>query len=272
MTQPRMTPEDASAYTELACRLAALGGQKILPFFRAQIDIDNKAAGAGWDPVTEADREAEKVMRAEIHRLHPSHGILGEEHGHHEGQASWTWVIDPIDGTRAFILGQLHWGTLIALNDGRSAVVGVMHQPYVEETFVGSPAGAELRRRGEVHRLHTRRCASLKEAVVCATHPDVFRTRAERAAFDLVASRARQLRWGGDCYNYCLLAAGLVDVVIESSLLPYDVQAIVPIIRGAGGVITTWSGGPAESGGQIVACGDPGLHAQILPVLSAAAE
>jgi myo-inositol-1(or 4)-monophosphatase len=247
-------------YLDFACHLADLAGREILPHFRTQVDVHNKAGGAAFDPVTAADRAAEEVIRREIHRVYPDHGIRGEEHGHKSGDSTWTWVIDPIDGTRAFIIGQLHWGTLVALNDGERPVVGVVHQPYVGETFVGSTLGAELRVHGVARPLRARPCPRLEDAILCATHPGVFADAAERAAFDRVARRVRMVRWGGDCYNYALLAAGFVDLVIESSLFAYDVQALVPLIEAAGGAIATWDGGPAHEGGRIVAAGDPALH------------
>lgn len=259
---------EAAAYLEFACRLADEAGARILPYFRRALTVDNKSASGGFDPVTAADRSAEAAIRDEIAKAYPSHAILGEEHGRTGGEATLTWLIDPIDGTRSFILGQLHWGTLIALNDGGRPIVGVVHQPFVGETFVGFPGGAEWRRGDERRRLSTRPCVRLDDAIVCTTHPDHLAGRAERAAFDLVAARARLVRYGGDCYSYCLLAMGLVDLVIESGLFPYDVQPLIPIVEGAGGVVTDWSGGRADRGGQVVAAGDRSLHEAVLGILA----
>jgi len=267
-----MTATNSAEFVEFACRLAELAAAAILPHFRTRIEVHNKAGNAGYDPVTAADRAAEEVIRGEIHRVYPTHSVHGEEHGHAKRDSDWTWVIDPIDGTRGFILGQLHWGTLVALNDGTRPVVGVMNQPYVGEMFVGSSAGAEIRHGGRRTPLRSRACPVLGEAVVCTTHPGVFKTRGERAAFDRVAGEARQARYGGDCYNYCLLAAGLVDLVIEANLFPYDVQALIPIVEAAGGVMTTWDGGSAQDGGQIIAAGDPALHRAVLPLLQSARD
>jgi histidinol-phosphatase len=255
-------------YVAFACRLGELAGAAILPHFRAATEVHNKAAAGAFDPVTIADRAAETAIRKEIARVYPTHGVFGEEHGRLAGTDRFTWVLDPIDGTRAFILGQLHWGTLIALNDGVRPIVGVMHQPFVRETFVGWPRGAELRRGRDAKPLRTRKCARLGDASVCATHPNMFGRPDERAAFQMIASKSRLVRYGGDCYSYCLLAAGFVDLVIESGLQPYDVQALVPIIQSAGGVITDWSGAPAYQGGQVIAAGDPELHRVALEVLS----
>jgi histidinol phosphatase-like enzyme (inositol monophosphatase family) len=257
-------------YLEFACRLGELAGKAILPHFRAALDVGNKAA-SGYDPVTIADRAAEEAISSEISRVYPEHSIYGEEYGRSPGASPLTWVIDPIDGTRAFILGQLHWGTLIALNDGQRPVLGVMHQPYVGETFLGSPFGAFVRRDGQERPLRTRACASLRDAAVSTSHPDYFVRREERAVFHLIASKARLTRYGGDCYNYCLLAAGLIDVVIESELHAYDVQALIPTIEAAGGVMTGWDGKPCYEGGAVVAAGDPALHRCLLDVLRWAA-
>jgi histidinol phosphatase-like enzyme (inositol monophosphatase family) len=267
----RLSDHEIREYLEFACRLGERAGAAILPHFRAVIAVDNKAAAGSYDPVTIADRSAEETISREIARVYPGHAIHGEEHGRSTGTSPLTWVIDPIDGTRAFILGHIHWGTLIALNDGTRPVLGVMHQPYVGETFLGSPAGAFLRRNGQGRRLRTRGCARLREAAVCASHPDQFARREERAAFDLVASKARLTRFGGDCYNYCLLAAGLIDLVIESALHAYDVQALIPMVEAAGGVMTGWDGQPCYEGGAVIAAGDPKLHQKVLEMLAWAA-
>jgi myo-inositol-1(or 4)-monophosphatase len=257
-------------YTAFACHLAELAGRVILPYFRVRLDVENKTAGSGYDPVTLADRSAERVIRDEILRVYPGHGILGEEHGFVAGTDRATWIVDPIDGTRAFIIGQLHWGVLIALNDGSRAVVGVMHQPYTGETFVGSQLGAELRRGGVSTPLRVSECKRLADAIVSATDPAMFTGPGEGDAFRAVASRARMRRYGGDCYSYCLLAAGFIDLVIESGLQPYDIQALVPIIEAAGGIVTSWSGGSPDNGGQIVAAGDRELHKIALWLLASA--
>ncbi len=254
---------------EFALRTAEAAGRAILPHFRAALDVADKGGQRGYDPVTVADHAAEAVIRAEIARVYPGHGIRGEEHGEERGSSQYTWVIDPIDGTRSFILGQMHWATLIALNDGDGVVAGVAHQPYVGESFLALAGGtAEWRRGAERRMLRTRRCPALVDAVVACTDPKMFRTTAERAAFDRVADRARLTRWGGDCYAYCLLAMGLIDVVIEASLYAYDVQALMPIVRAAGGTITTWTGERCDEGGYVVACGDPALHAEVLALLA----
>jgi len=258
-------------FTAFASRLGEIAGRAIIPYFRAAIDIDNKAGAGRYDPVTIADRFAETAIRDEIARVYPTHGILGEEHGSKPGRDRLTWIIDPIDGTRAFIIGQLHWGVLIALSDGEHPMLGMMHQPFTGETFTGSRLGAEWRRGAEHRVLRTRACPRIEDAVVSATDPAMFKRGAERAAFRALAGRARMRRYGGDCYSYCLVAAGLIDLVIESALQPYDIAPLIAIIEGAGGVVTSWSGKSAAGGGQCVAAGDPALHRLAIEMLSAAA-
>ena len=264
-----MTPPAPYAqYLEFARRVAEAAGGAILPHFRETIVVEDKGSAGDYDPVTAADRAAEAVIRAEIARAFPDHGILGEEHGRAGGTSNLTWVIDPIDGTRSFILGQLHWATLIAINDADEVVAGVAHQPFVGESFLASADGPARWRRGTEERvLKTRRCPGIAAAVVACTDPKMFVTGEDLAAFRRIADTARLVRYGGDCYAYCLLAMGLVDIVIESSLRAWDVQALMPIVARAGGVMTTWDGRRCDEGGSVVACGDPTLHVQVLEAL-----
>lgn len=266
-----MSAKAHGPYLEFAYDAALAAGREILPHFRRALAVEDKGSPAGYDPVTVADRAAEASIRTAIARTYPDHGIRGEEQGWQKGGAPYTWVIDPIDGTKSFILGQLHWATLIALHDGERVVAGVAHQPYVGESFVATVEGPAQWRRGEERRtLATRRCPRLGDAIVACTHPSMFRTPDDRAAFDRVAGGARLTRWGGDCYAYCLLAMGLIDIVIESTLQAYDIQALIPIVTAAGGVITGWGGGGCDEGGSVVACGDPMLHGQVLRLLHSA--
>lgn len=257
-----LSDQQIAEYRAFAEQLADAAAAAILPYFRAELAVEDKG-GRLYDPVTVADQAAEQAMRTLIQARYPDHGILGEEHGVATGSSPLTWVLDPIDGTRAFITGLPLWGTLIALNDGERPVVGVMNQPFTGERFIGTPAGAW---RGNTP-LKTRACTELASATLMCTTPDMFDTPARKAAFETVAGQARLMRYGGDCYAYCMLASGFVDVIVEASLQPYDVQALMPIIEGAGGIITAWDGSTAQQGGAVVACGDPLLHAQVLELL-----
>jgi len=263
-----MNPRDAEIFLEFAYRMALAAGEAILPHFREIIDVDDKRNALGYDPVTIADRAAEEVIRAEIIRAHPDHGIHGEEQGKRAGTSPLTWVIDPIDGTRSFILGQLHWATLIALHDGKGPVLGVVHQPFVGESFLGTQGGLAQWRRGDRRRtLRTRRCATIEDAVVATTDPRHFQSPRQRAVYDVITAPVRLTRFGGDCYCYTQLAMGFVDMVVETGLQPYDVQALIPLVEAAGGVITNWSGGACDQGGDVFACGDRELHAKVLKLL-----
>lgn len=264
-----MTPSEAAAYLEFAHDIAIAAGEAILPHFRNALAVEDKRNYMGYDPVTVADRAAESVIRAAIRARFPEHGILGEEHGREAGTSPLTWVIDPIDGTKSFILGHLHWGVLVALHDGARPVVGVTHQPFVGESFLGITGGAsQWRRGGDSRILRTRECPRSEDAWVVTTDPRQFASPAEKRALERVTNGARFLRYGGDCYCYTQLAMGLADVVIETGLQPYDVQALIPLIEGAGGVITNWAGGPCDQGGSVLACGDPRLHGDLLRRLS----
>lgn len=267
-------PTDLTALAAFAHRLADASGAAIMPYFRGALAVDDKggAKGAAFDPVTAADRDAETAIRALIAAEYPEHGILGEEHGHEPGTSPLSWVLDPIDGTRAFITGGPQWGTLIALNDGSGPVLGVLDQPFTGERWIGHGGCAELHARGVVTRLKTRPCARVGEAVISSTHPWSYFSEAEQSAFRAIDARARMSRFGGDCYAYGLLAMGFMDAVIEAALQPWDIQALIPIVEGAGGIVTTWSGGDAQDGGQVVASGDERLHAELLKLLAKAAR
>lgn len=254
-----------------ASRLADASGAVIRPYFRSVSDVQNKAAPGSFDPVTVADRGSEQAIRDLIRRELPEHGIFGEEHGYQPGSSPLVWVIDPIDGTKAFITGLPLWGTLIALYDGQKPILGVMDQPYLRERFIGSRLGAEIATAAGRRALATRACPRIEQAIVQTTHPDMFVREAEQKAFAGLSKRARLVRFGGDCYAYCMLAHGLIDLVVEADLAPYDIQALIPIVEAAGGVVTSWSGGPAAMGGQVIAAGDRELHAAAVALLSEAA-
>jgi histidinol phosphatase-like enzyme (inositol monophosphatase family) len=267
-----------SSLVTFAHSLADASGNVIRPWFRAPMQVTDKGTGrAGFDPVTVADQEAEAVMRRMIKETYPSHGILGEEHGHEagtpsasdkgEGGDTFTWVLDPIDGTRAFICGLAQWGTLIALNDGKRPILGVLNQPITNERWTGHSGGAELVTPTSTKKIQTRTCANIASAVLMTTHPSAYFDAEEQACFDRVAPMAKMTRFGGDCYMYGLLAMGFIDLIIEASLKSWDVQALIPIVEGAGGKFTSWDGGDAQNGGRIIAAGDARVHAEAVAAL-----
>jgi myo-inositol-1(or 4)-monophosphatase len=263
-----VSDHDRDAYLAAAVEFARRAGAVILPHFRSAIEVENKNTDGTYDPVTIADKAAEAVIRAGIDERFPTHGIFGEELGHRSG-AGLTWVIDPIDGTRGFVTGMVHWGVLIALFDGATPVLGVMYQPFTDELFTGTNDAAHYRRGAVERTLKVRSCASVAEAVLASTAPQVFGSAQEQSGFRTLRRRARLTRWGGDCYQYCMLAMGHVDVATEASLKPYDIQALIPIIRGAGGFVTTWDGGDASMGGRVIASGDARVHREAMALLHA---
>lgn len=226
--------------------------------FRTAEQPEDKSAGGAFDPVTAADRLVESCIRERIEARFPGHGIVGEEYGVKQGTSAWRWIIDPIDGTRAFVIGLPVWGCLLGLLRDDEPVLGFMHQPVIGETFCGDGARAWLERDGVRKPMRSRAGVGLPEAVLCATHPDMFGT-AARPRFERLAACARMTRYGGDCYNYCLLAHGLVDLVVEDGLKPYDILPLVPIVRGAGGAVTDLAGN-APTGGLVIAAANAVLH------------
>jgi histidinol phosphatase-like enzyme (inositol monophosphatase family) len=247
-------------------RLADTAAETTLPHFRANGAVDNKGGGS-FDPVTEADRNAESAMRKLIKATFPDHGIIGEEHGPENDKAEFVWVLDPIDGTRSFIAGIPLWGTLIGLLRDGKPVLGMMAQPFTGERFAGDGKRAWYRGPHGEGELTTRSCASLSDAILFTTTPALFNP-ADRRSYDRVEKSVRVPRYGADCYAYCMVAAGHVDLVIETELKPYDIVALIPIIEGAGGRVTNWEGESAASGGRIVAAGDPRLHELALKQLA----
>jgi myo-inositol-1(or 4)-monophosphatase len=259
-----MTAIDFAAFVD---RLATVSGEAILPFFRTSLGIENKAGPGAFDPVTAADRAAETAMRTLIRRTFPDHGIIGEEFGSERTDAEYVWVLDPIDGTKSFISGMPAWGTLIALTRGGVPVYGMMHQPFTRERFTGDGGAARYTGPAGERALHVRRNASLSEALLMTTSPLLMKEE-DRASFGKVEKAVRLSRYGGDCYAYCMLAAGHVDLVIETELKPYDILPLVPIIAGAGGIVTTWDGSTPSAGGRVIAAGDKRIHETAMKILN----
>ena len=258
-----MKPVDFASFVS---DLATKSGQVILPFFRTMLSAEDKSRGGVFDPVTEADRAGEIAMRRMITTMFPAHGIVGEEFGAERADAEFVWVLDPIDGTRAFMAGLPLWGTLIGLMRNGAPAYGLMHQPFIGERFFGDGGSAGYVGPHGERRLVTRRCRSLGDAVMSTTSPRLFDGGA-MAGYERVEGAVKLTRYGYDCYAYCMLAAGHLDVVVESGLKSYDIVPLIPIIEGAGGIVSSWDGGPATQGGSIVACGDKRLHASVLELL-----
>ena len=257
-----MSAVDFSSFID---QLASVSGETILPFFRTSLSIENKKPG-GFDPVTVADRAAENAMRQTIRNAFPEHGILGEEYGAEKASSEYVWVLDPIDGTKSFIAGMLAWGTLIGLMRFGEPVFGMMHQPFTREHFSGDGGAALYRGPTGKRDLHVRACANLSDAVLFTTSP-LLMNKTDRARFGKVENAVKLSRYGGDCYAYCMLAAGHIDLIVETELKAHDIVPLIPIITGAGGIVTTWDGGPAQAGGRIIVSGDKQVHTAALEML-----
>lgn len=253
---------------ECLLQAANAAARKTLPLFRSGLAVDNKLK-QGFDPVTQADRDAERAIRDIITDHFPDHAITGEEHPEQLAQNGnpYRWIIDPVDGTRAFMSGLPVWGTLIGVTHNDRAIAGLMSQPFTGETYLAIDGQSELLRNGETTPLKARTTTDLSSAIMFTTTPALFSAPGQRAAFDAVEGRVQLSRYGCDCYAYALLAAGHIDLIIEPSMNTYDIAALVPIIENAGGVVSTWSGNHAEQGGDIIAATTPELRGAALEVM-----
>ncbi|MEP3435335.1 MAG: histidinol-phosphatase [Hoeflea sp.] len=246
--------------------IAEAAAAETLPRFRMSVAVDNKLA-RGFDPVTEADQEAERAIRRVIGERYPDHGILGEEHGSVGLDRDYVWVIDPIDGTRAFISGLPVWGTLVGLYHKGRAVMGMMDQPFTGERFIAGPGSAIVRHNGKTLPLRTRTGVTLEHATMMTTSPSIFPEELD-ASYKRIEKTVQLARYGCDCYAYAMVASGHIDLVVEAGLKAYDVGGLIPLVEQAGGVMTTWSGDRPENGGTIVASGSPQLHEAALEMLN----
>ncbi len=258
------------AMVELALRLADASGPVILEHFRSGLAVERKDDAS---PVTIADREAETVLRGLLEREVPNHGIFGEEHENTRLDADYVWVLDPIDGTRAFINGIPLFGTLIALTFQGAPILGVIDHPALGERWLGV-AGAETRHWGRGDdgvTVSVRSCGGIGDALLCATSPEMF-SADQLARFKRVQAAARDTRFGTDCYAYAMIASGQTDLAVEAGMQPYDYLAHAVVVAGAGGVISDWAGAPLtiESPGTVVAAGDAQVHAAALELLAEA--
>lgn len=256
---------------QTAHALADVAQVETLRYFRSYgLQADNKEPTA-FDPVTVADRAAEKAMRAVLAEMRPQDAILGEEFGYSEGRSGLTWVLDPIDGTRGYISGTPTWGVLISVRDAQGPFFGMITQPYIGERFIG---GLNEARMTGPHRdvvLKTSSPQPLSQCILLSTFPEIG-TAHERRGFDQLKKQVKLTRYGMDCYGYALLAAGHVDLVVEAGLQAYDVQAPIAVVQAAGGIVTDWRGDPAHDGGRVLAAANAEVHAAALAVLQETPE
>ncbi len=275
-----LNPDLQARLLATALRAADAASVPTLANFRQKLNIENKEQPGSFDPVTIADRQAEQVIKKVVLDEFPEHGFFGEESERKIRSNQPMWIVDPIDGTRAYITGMPLWGTLIAVYDGEDAVIGVLEQPFLQERFIATdfsiagsattPAAARtselLTPKGQ-RSLLTSKTQLLSDAIVQTTTPDFFSDSGHQDVLDRVKSAVSLVRYGGDCYCYALLAMGFVDIVIETGLAPYDIAALIPIVQGAGGIVTSWEGGSAVSGGSVLACANAQLHEQVLALI-----
>ena len=255
----------------VANELADVARKATIAYFRKDDLLADSKETARFDPVTAADRASEEAMREVLARRRPDDGILGEEYGRSEGTTGFTWVLDPIDGTRSFLSGTPTWGVLIGLKQGSRVVLGVIDQPYIGERFVGGFGEAYVEGPFGKRILKARSARPLDEAIIFSTFPEVG-TEVEGRAFHQLATRTKLTRYGLDCYAYGLIAIGQIDLVVEAGLHAYDVVAPIGVIEAAGGIVTDWKGRPAADGGRILAAANAEIHAAALGILKDAPE
>ncbi len=261
-----MQHEEIKDHMKTARALVEEAGKISLDYFRKPQAVEDKMPGVFYDPVTDADKKIEEKLRKELSTQFPGYSILGEEYGS-EGDSNLRWIIDPIDGTRAFISGVASWGVLLGLTDGDTCLGGIMHQPFLKESFVADDQEAWLHNTDGETRLQSRQYAILEDAVIYCTHPYLFGSEKERCGFQNISAKCRMQRFGGDCYSYALLAHGCVDLVVEGLLQSYDIVPLIPIITQSGGIITNLDGDPPMNGGTIIAAANESLHAHAMEIM-----
>lgn len=267
MSDTSLNGLDREAVRATLLAAADAAAERTLAGFRTPLAIENKWS-TGFDPVTAADKDAEIAVRAVIAERFPDHGIIGEEWDPKDSSGDFDWIIDPIDGTRAFISGVPVWGTLIGLMHKGRAIAGLMAQPFIGELWLGLPGETIYRHGGKSTTVRTSGVTDLSRAKITATSPDIFELSGTVDHINRLRKATLTCRWGLDCYGYSLLAAGHIDIVAESALKNVDIAPLIPLIENAGGVVTTWDGGPAEVGGNCVAAATPELHRAAMKVLN----
>ena len=249
---------DFQVFEDFSLELCGAAAEVAVPIFRSGCSHEDKDAGPGFDPVTEADRGAEAAIRRLIAARFPDHGIIGEEFGEDRPEAEFVWVLDPVDGTRAFISGLPLWTTLVALKQAGRVVVGAVAAPALGEVFIGGPSGAALIRDGTRAAICTRACPTLSQATISTTDPILF-DGGRRRGWDRLRAASRLIRLGCDGYAYAMVAAGRMDIVAEAGLKPWDWAAPMALVRAAGGAVTDWTGAEPQGESTLLAVGDPAL-------------
>ena len=255
--------DELESFLHALCDAAAV---ETLKTFRQPMAVDNKEAG-GFDPVTVADKAAERAIRKLIKQRFPDHGILGEEYGEENSGAQFCWIIDPIDGTRSFISGLPLWGTLIGLYRDGEPLAGIMHQPFTGERYFSDGGESVLVHNDKRTKIRGSKIDALENAIMLTTSPKIF-SADEMSVFEKIERAVKLSRYGTDCYAYAMVASGQVDLVVESQLFIYDIAALIPIVENSGGRMTNWQGGSAAQGGQILASANEELHKNAIEMLN----
>jgi histidinol phosphatase-like enzyme (inositol monophosphatase family) len=271
-----LAPDRLAELDAFLVELNAAASAVTLPLFRADHGLEDKNAAkgkAGYDPVTEADKGAERAIRALISSRYPDHGVIGEEYGEDRPDADFVWVLDPVDGTRAFVAGLPVWCTLIALRHQGRPVLGSISQPFMDELYIGHAGGSRCIGRGRTRPLKVRPCPLLTQSIIATTDPEGCFDGAELGAWRQVRAAARIARTGLDAYGYAMVAAGTMDLVVEAGLQAWDIEAAIPVIEGAGGIVTDWRGRPVgQNGGQVAIAGDRACLDEALVALRRSAK
>lgn len=262
-----LTGLDSNDICAVLQEAAEVAKSETMPHFRTQMSVDNKY-DVGFDPVTCADINAEKAIRAVIAAHFPDHAIIGEEAEAKDTGSDFSWIIDPIDGTRSFISGVPLWGTLIGFTHKGRPLAGIMSQPFTGETFLAAPGTATWQRGDATQALRVSDVKTVASSRLFTTAIELFDTPERQRAWNAISSVSQVRRFGCDCYAYCLLAAGHADLVIEPRLNVYDIAALVPIIEQAGGYLATWTGGSADQGGDIIAAASKELLDEALTLIA----
>ncbi|MFT3998094.1 MAG: histidinol-phosphatase [Asticcacaulis sp.] len=268
------SPVELKALEAFILQLADAAAEVALPLFRSATlaEVSKPGHSSGFDPVTEADKGAERAIRALIEAHYPDHGIIGEEYGTLRADAEYVWVLDPIDGTRAFISGLPLWTTLIGLRHRGRPMMGVICQPFLKESFLGSPLGSRLVTPSGSVPLKVRDCGTLNAALAATTDPHLY-SGDEVPAFTALRSATKLMRYGCDAYAFAMVAQGTMDVALETGLKAWDIDAIIPVIENAGGVVTDWRGERVGAyGGQVIAAGSRAVRDEALGHLSPASQ
>ncbi len=272
---PALNKSEIDARLILARALADHARTLTLPLFNAGMVVENKAGGSFFDPVTNADKDAELALRGLIIEAYPDDAIVGEEFDDRPGTSGFIWTLDPIDGTRGFVAGIPVWSTLIALGYDDKPVIGIIDLPAMGragERYIGMPAGTVREDISGTTTLTARKCTALTDVILGCTEPLAMFTQGERASYEMIRRTAKFSRLGLDAYGYAMVAAGRMDMIIEADLKPCDVRALIPVIEGAGGKLTNWHGGSAFNGGRVVAAGNPAMLDEVYPYLQRAMD